>query len=258
MYPPLPKEELYCLNKNQLIADIKVSLASYVAERIKFGTTSQGVGGAPGSDFYQAMSTASYMVKSLGMGKSGLLGDFGFQDRGGPWGGEFKVSEKTKEIIDNDIQDIFNICIKDVEMTLLAHRDLFEYFAGELLKKEELEYDEIEAIFQKFGIKPATSRPFWPLPKTVLACVLPLVYCSRAWGAVHLKKSRSRVPRRRICKKNSNSNAAKTIISMSSPVSSEKPSGSTRRPINLFLISRLKPLPLLILSKNRLNMICFI
>ncbi len=156
MVVPRPKEELYCLNKNQLIADIKVSVASYVAEQIKFGTTSQGVGGAPGSDFYEAMRTASYMVKNLGMGKSGLLGDFGFQDSGSIYGGEFKVSEKTKEIIDSDIQDIFRLCIKDVEATLLAHRDLFEYFANELLKKEELEYDEIEAIFDKFGIKPAS------------------------------------------------------------------------------------------------------
>jgi len=156
MVVPRPKEELYCLNKNQLVNDIKVSVAAYVAERTKFGTTSQGVGGSPGSDFYQAMGTASYMVKSLGMGKSGLLGDFGYLDRGSVYGGEFKVSEKTKEIIDNDIQDILNTSIKDVEITLLANRDLFEYFAQELLKKEELEYDEIEAIFTKFGIKPAT------------------------------------------------------------------------------------------------------
>jgi len=155
MVAPRPKEELYCLNKNQLLSNIKVSVASYAAEKIKFGTTSQGVGGAPGSDFYEAMRTASYMVKSLGMGKSGLLGDFNFQDSSAYFGGEFKVSEKTKEIIDSDIQDIFNTCIKDVESTLLAHLDLFEYFANELLRKEELEYDEIEAIFQKFGIKPA-------------------------------------------------------------------------------------------------------
>jgi ATP-dependent Zn protease len=41
---------------------------------------------------------------------------------------------------------------------LNANRKLLDYFAQELLAKGELEYDEIEAIFQKFGIKP-TSRP---------------------------------------------------------------------------------------------------
>ena len=81
MVVPRPKEELYCLNKDQLMTDIKVSIAAYVTERIKFGTTSQGVGGSPGSDFYQAMQQASYMVRSLGMGKSGLIGDFGYLDR---------------------------------------------------------------------------------------------------------------------------------------------------------------------------------
>lgn len=151
-----PAEEQYGKTKTELLADIKVSIAAYVAERLKFGTTGTGVGGAPGSDFYQAMTLCSYMVKSLGMGKSGLLGDFSyFQSQ---YGGNFQVSERYKEIIDNDIQDILNTCIKDVEDILTKHRDLFEYFAEELYKKEELDYDEIESIFQKFGLTPA-ARP---------------------------------------------------------------------------------------------------
>ena len=152
-----PAEELYCSSKEELMADIKVMVAAYVAERIKFGTTSQGVGGGPGSDFYSAMSTSSYMVKNLGMGRSGLLGDFTYFENGG-WNNNVSFSEKYKEIIDQDIQDILNECVKDVEKILTQNKELFEYFAEELYKKEELEYDEIEAIFQKFGLKPA-SRP---------------------------------------------------------------------------------------------------
>ncbi len=147
-----PREEHSSANKEELMADIKRSVAAYVAEKIKFNTTSQGVGGAPGSDFYSAIWIASRMVRSYGMGKSGLVGDFLYPEK------YHYLSEKTKEILDADIQDILQTCIKDVEVILNEKRDLLEYFAQELYTKEELEYDDIEAIFQKFGLQPA-SRP---------------------------------------------------------------------------------------------------
>ena len=144
-----PQEEYKSSNKEELLADIKRCIAAYVAERIKFGTTSQGVGGAPGSDFYTAISIASRMVRSYGMGKSGLVGDFLYPEK------YHFLSEKTKEMLDSDIQAILNTCIKEVETVLTEKSDLLEYFSEELYKKEELEYDEIEAIFEKFGLKRA-------------------------------------------------------------------------------------------------------
>ena len=92
------------------------------------------------------------MVRSYGMGKSGLVGDFLYPEK------YHYLSEKIKETLDNDVQDILQTCIKDVEQILTEKRELLEYFAQELYNKEELEYDEIEAIFHKFGLTPA-SRP---------------------------------------------------------------------------------------------------
>lgn len=142
-----PQEEHKASNKEELMADVKRCIAAYVAEKVKFGTTSQGVGGAPGSDFYTAIAIASRMVRSYGMGKSGLVGDFLYPEK------YHYLSEKTKEILDMDTQDILNTCIKEVEQVLTQRRDLLEYFAQELYSKEELEYDEIEAIFEKFNLK---------------------------------------------------------------------------------------------------------
>ncbi|MCA9398841.1 MAG: AAA family ATPase, partial [Candidatus Omnitrophica bacterium] len=150
-----PIEELYCPTKEELMADIKVMVAAYAAEKVKFGTTSQGVGGGPGSDFYNAIHVASYMVQSYGMGASGLVGDFSFGHR---WG-LHEPSEKTKEVIDHDIQKILKDCIDEVTQILSQKRDLLDYFAEELLKKDELEYDEIVAIFDKFNLKPVTRPP---------------------------------------------------------------------------------------------------
>ncbi len=150
-----PQEESYSSTKEDLLADIKRSIAAYVAERIKFGSTSSGVGGGPGSDFYTAMRIAHFMVWRLGMGKSGFIGDF-HAVAGRMDGNIINMSEKSKEVLDNDVQEILQGCIKDVEQILTEKRELLEYFAQELYKKEELEYDEIEAIFNKFGVKPAS------------------------------------------------------------------------------------------------------
>ncbi|MCA9406304.1 MAG: AAA family ATPase [Candidatus Omnitrophica bacterium] len=151
-----PIEELYCPTKEELMADIKVMVAAYAAEKVKFGTTSQGVGGGPGSDFFNAIHVASRMVQSYGMGHSGLVGDFTY---GNIHQNSFNPSEKTKEVIDHDIQKILKDCIDEVTQILSQKRDLLDYFAEELLKKEELEYDEIVAIFDKFNLKPVTRPP---------------------------------------------------------------------------------------------------
>lgn len=148
-----PVEEMYSSNRELLLANIKVSLASYVAEKMKFGTTSSGVGGARGSDFDTAMRIAHAMVWQYGMGKSGLIGDFhAMMAHGGAM-----ISEKTKEILDNDVQDILQACLREVESILTKNREVFEYFAQALISKQELEYDEIEEIFKKFGV--ASARP---------------------------------------------------------------------------------------------------
>lgn len=148
-----PTEELYSTNKEILLVNIKISLASYVAEKIKFGTTSSGVGGGPGSDFNTAMRIARVMVWQYGMGKTGLIGDF--ESMITPYGHSL-LSEKTKEILDNDVQDILQTSLKDIEGVLNEKRALLDAFAEALLKKEELEYDEIVSIFTKFGLQSAS------------------------------------------------------------------------------------------------------
>lgn len=149
-----PAEELYTSKKEHLLANIKVSIASYAAEKLKFGTTSSGVGGGPNSDFDAAMRYAHYMVWQLGMGDSGLIGDF--HSLADAWG-RTCISDKTKEILDNDTQKILQSCLKEVTDLLKDKIELLDCFAQELLKKEELEYDEIESIFSKFGLKPLSK-----------------------------------------------------------------------------------------------------
>ena len=148
---PRPREEVHIRKKEWFEAQIKVLLASYAAETIKYGTTGSGVS----ADFQMAMEFARSMVWQYGMGKSGRIGNW--DHLVGTYGQSF-ISEKTKEALDDDVQSILQECLLEVTGILNTNRQLLDYFAQELLARGELEYDEIEAIFQKFGIKP-TSRP---------------------------------------------------------------------------------------------------
>ena len=148
-----PREEHYSHNREYYFAQIKICIASYVAEDLTYSSTSSGVGGGPGSDFNTALRIARNMVWSFGMGKSGYIGDYRYLC-------DFNktVSNGVKEVLENDVQDILQTCLKEVREILTQHNDLLVYFAEELYKKEELEYDEIQAIFDKFDIKPISGR----------------------------------------------------------------------------------------------------
>jgi cell division protease FtsH len=144
-----PSEETHTHNREWLLATIKICIGSYAAENIKFASTTSGVD----SDFAYALQLARQMVWRWGMGDSGMLGNF-YAINDGRWGGGSvadNFSEKTKEILDNDVQTIMKRSLKEVQEILNQEHDLFEHFAQELLKKEELEYDEIVEIFRKYG-----------------------------------------------------------------------------------------------------------
>ncbi len=143
-------EEIYTQSKDWYLANIKTSLGGYVAENLKFGTTSSGVE----QDFSQAFFLAHHMVWRWGMGESGLIGNFYAITGQSSWfsaGKDLNVSEKTREQLDQDSQKIIKNCLGEVQDILGRERELLEYFAQELLKKEELEYDEIIDIFKKHG-----------------------------------------------------------------------------------------------------------
>lgn len=136
----LKTDETYTADREVILADIKSSLAGYVAERVKFGVTTSGVS----SDFNYAMRRAHAMVWSLGMGDSGLVGDY----TGIPID---QLSNDIKNTLNNDTKRILDGCLKEVTDLLQRESAVFEKFAQELLVKEELDYDQIQAIFLQYG-----------------------------------------------------------------------------------------------------------
>ncbi len=148
----LPKEEDFSHNSDRLKADICVMLGGYVAEKIKFSVTSSGVA----DDFKKAMMLAHSMVWRVGMGKSELLGDYTVIPAD-------QLSDNIKEKLNSETQEIIQNCLKTVEDLLRKENVLLERFAKELIEKQELDYDEIEAIFKEYGkANPRISEKYVP------------------------------------------------------------------------------------------------
>jgi cell division protease FtsH len=141
------KDEGLLRDKITLRSRIMVSLGGFVAEKIKCRATSTG----PDSDFAKALTIAHSMVWRWGMGRTGLIGNFSSLENDG-------ISEETKAKLDNDVQEILQECLKETETKLAEEDKLLEALSQRLLEKEELNYDEIEAIFKEFGkVRPAVS-----------------------------------------------------------------------------------------------------
>ncbi len=157
----VPRQELKLDSRDRLLANVKVSLAGYVAEKIKCHSTSDGCG----SDFTKAMSTVREMVWSFGMGTNGFVGDYdvlmsSWKFRGA--GSGDYLSDRTKDRLNEEMHHLLTECLKESEALLRQEDLLLERFKDELLKKDELEYDEIEAVFKEYGkqrVFPAPATP---------------------------------------------------------------------------------------------------
>lgn len=138
-----PKEELYSSDRNTLFAHVKLALGGYVAERFKYGVSTDGVS----SDFRAATSVAHAMVWRYGMGAGGLIGDFTAIP-------ENQLSESVKAQLNMESQQVLRQALAEVERVLKAEWAIVDRFAGELLRHDELDYDEISRIFSEFGKQP--------------------------------------------------------------------------------------------------------
>jgi cell division protease FtsH len=135
-----PREELYTKTRDEIFANVKTALAGYVAEKIKYGVTSTGVG----SDFQNAMGLAHAMVWNYGMGTNGFVGDFTIIP-------ENQISNDIKDKLNLEVQEILHRASKDVEKFLKGEWDMMDALAKALLERDELDYDEIVAIFKAHG-----------------------------------------------------------------------------------------------------------
>jgi cell division protease FtsH len=139
---PLPKEELHSENKDELLADIMVSLAGYTAEKLKYNNTTTGVS----ADFSRAMTIANVMVWKVGMGNNGMVGNFSIIPKE-------EMSQSLKEKLNNETIAIMNSCYSKIEEFLKLNWDAVDALANRLIKDKELDFDELEEVMESVGKK---------------------------------------------------------------------------------------------------------
>lgn len=127
-----PVEEQYLRTKEELLADIQISLASKASERLFLGTETTGMGG----DLPAANRLAAYYLGMCGMGGS-LYTPAAF--------GQFQPDTKLKR----DIETLLDEQYKNVKTLLENNREAVSAIAEALLVKEELDGDEVMEIVRE-------------------------------------------------------------------------------------------------------------
>ena len=149
-----PLEETYLRSQKQIVADIQISLAGYVAEHIWFGQVTSG----PSSDLQTATLNAALYVGMFGMGRSLISASLDADQIESAIGATLGDPERRKEI---DV--ILNDCRESVRNLLLKKRHVVDGVRDALLEREELVGDEIEVLMAELGERepievPATTQ----------------------------------------------------------------------------------------------------
>jgi len=137
-----PLEETYLRTQKQMVADIQISLAGYVAEHIWFGQVTSG----PSSDLQTATLNAALYVGMFGMGRSLISASLDADQIETAIGATLGDPERRKEI-----DTILNDCRESVRNLLLKKRKVVEGVRDALLDREELVGDEIEVLMAELG-----------------------------------------------------------------------------------------------------------
>jgi cell division protease FtsH len=127
-----PLEEQYLKTKEQLLADIQISLASKASERLFLLTETTGMGG----DLPAATRMAAYYLGMCGMGGS-LYAPLAF--------GQFQPDGELK----HQIEILLDEQYKSVRLLLEANRESVTAIAEALLIREELDGDEVLEIVRE-------------------------------------------------------------------------------------------------------------
>jgi cell division protease FtsH len=150
----LPLDDRYTYGKAYLESQLAVLMAGRVTELMFLNQITTGAA----NDFERATEIARRMVCQWGMSDLGPL-TFGERDDliflGRELTAHKNYSEKTAEAIDEEVKKIVKRNYGRAEKIIGEHRDLLEAIVKQLLEREVLSSDEINAILGK----PASSPP---------------------------------------------------------------------------------------------------
>jgi cell division protease FtsH len=158
----LPLDDRYTYSKDYLEAQLAVLLAGRAAEHLFLNKTTTGAA----SDFERATEIARKMVCQYGMSDLGPL-TFGERDDlvflGKDLAMHKNFSEKTAELIDEEVKNIINRNFSRAKTYLEKNKEKLIRMAKALLEREVLDSNEIDAILKGKQLPKNNKVP--PKPK---------------------------------------------------------------------------------------------
>lgn len=149
-------EERQITTTEQITDEICAALGGRAAEEIVFGQISTGAL----SDLEKITKQAYAMVSIFGLNDK--IGNISYYDSSGGQDFNFNkpYSEKTAEIIDQEVKKLIDLAYKRTKDLLMAHREELNKLATQLLEKEVIFREDLETIF---GKRPWDEKTYEPI-----------------------------------------------------------------------------------------------
>jgi AFG3 family protein len=138
----LPKDQ-YLYTTEQMVNMMCMTLGGRVAEDIVFSRISTGAQ----NDLERITKMAYAMVTIYGMNEK--VGNLSFNDPNNEYGFTKPYSDKTAELIDQEVRNLVDMCYQKTKVLLNEKKELLEILAQELLKKEIIFQADLEVILGK-------------------------------------------------------------------------------------------------------------
>lgn len=145
----LPEKERVFLQKKQLLAWLRTGVAGRAAEEVFLDDVSSGAS----NDIEQVTKTAKEMVTQYGMSEKLGLVKYGEMEEtehlGYTYGGGKDFSEKTAQIIDEEIKRLMDEAYEYSKKLLKEKKEYVEKLVKILVDKEVVTREEFDALFVK-------------------------------------------------------------------------------------------------------------
>ncbi len=152
----LPEEDRHNYTKEYILGRLAMAYGGRVAEELIFGPEKVTTGAA--QDIQQATEMARRMVTQFGM--SDVVGPIAVGDReqqiflGREITQRHEVSEKTAELVDQEVKRILSEAFKLARKLLESNMDILHRMAAALLERETLERDDVRLVVSGKDLPP--------------------------------------------------------------------------------------------------------
>jgi len=165
----LPEEDRHNYTKQYILSRLATAYGGRMAEELVFGEDKITTGAA--QDIQQATDLARRMITHFGM--SDVVGPIAVGDReseiflGREVMQRHEVSNKTAELVDQELKRILSEAYERARAILTDHRDQLDHLAAALMERETLDRGEVDMVVAGQALPPQVRPPAAGTPSPV-------------------------------------------------------------------------------------------